>query len=247
MTTTSTDRLSTKRIRAALAFCLALLLPAGAAAQAYQCRVPDDRLFVPEVRPDGPRRSMSVAGYTLALSWSPEFCRFRKDSARHSRQCSGRDGRFGFVVHGLWPEGTGGRWPQWCARSHPLEARDLAPNLCQTPDTALLAREWAKHGSCMVRDPERYFRVQRILWRSLRFPDYDRLSRKPGLTAGEIRTAFADANRHWDAEDVGLVVNNRGWLTEMRLCYGKDFMPTACDARRFGPKDSAPVKIWRGL
>ena len=190
---------------------------------------------------------MPVAGYTLALSWSPEFCRFRKDSDRHRRQCSGQDGRFGFIVHGLWPEGRGGTWPQWCERPHALEARDLRANLCQTPSAALLAREWAKHGSCMVRDPERYFRVQRILFRSLRFPDYDRLSRRDDLTAGEVRRAFAEANRYWDAEDVGLVVNERGWLTELRLCYGRDFMPAACDARRYGPDDGERVRIWRGL
>jgi hypothetical protein len=29
------------------------------------------------------------------------------DSAADDRQCSGRSGRFGFVVHGLWPEGRG--------------------------------------------------------------------------------------------------------------------------------------------
>ena len=39
----------------------------------------------------------------------------------------------------------------------------------------------------------------------------------------------------------------RGWLQELRLCYRKDFMPTACDRGRAGAKDNAPLKIWRGL
>src|SRR5690606_36713018 len=126
-------------------------------------------------------------------------------------------------------------------------SRELAPHLCMTPSPALLAYEWAKHGSCMVSDPDKYFRVTRILWSGLRWPDFDRLGRKEGLTAGNIRQGFADANRYWEPRHVGLVVNERGWLEEMRLCYGKDFMPAPCGKRRFGPRDSTPVKIWRGL
>ena len=226
---------------------LVALAPGVAQAQAYQCQVPRGRLAVPTVPRDGPVRRVPVAGYTLALSWSPEYCRFRQDQATHRRQCSGRSGRFGFVVHGLWPEGRGAAWPQWCPSAHRPSSRELTPNLCMTPSPALLAHEWAKHGACMVDAPGKYFKVTRILWNSLRWPDFDRIARDDALTAGAIRAAFADANPYWEPEHVGLVVNERGWLTEMRLCYGRDFMPAACDARRFGPPDSAPVKIWRGL
>ena len=95
--------------------------------------------------------------------------------------------------------------------------------------------------------PESYFRITRILWNSLRWPDFDRLSRRDGLTVGTIRDEFAAANRYWEPEHVGVRVNERGWLTELRLCYGKNFMPTRCDTRRFGPAAATPVKIWRGL
>lgn len=223
------------------------LTPGVAQAQAYQCQVPRGPLAVPAVSRDGPVRRVPVTGYTLALTWSPEYCRFRQDQAAHRRQCSGRSGRFGFVVHGLWPEGRGAAWPQWCPSANRPRSRDLAANLCMTPSPALLAHEWAKHGACMVDAPAKYFKVTRILWNSLRWPDFDRIARDEALTAGAIRAAFADANRYWEPEHVGLVVNERGWLTEMRLCYGRDFMPTPCDPRRFGPADSAPVKIWRGL
>ena len=223
------------------------LAPDVAAAQAYQCRVPHGPVSVPAIERDGPVRRAPVTGYTLALSWAPEYCRFRQERAADRRQCSGSSGRFGFVVHGLWPEGRGTAWPQWCPAPRRLGARELARNLCMTPSTALLAHEWAKHGSCMARTPEGYFKATRILWNSLRWPDFDRIARNDALTAGQVRKAFADANRHWEPAHVGLVVNERGWLEEMRLCYGKDFMPARCDARRFGPRDSAPVKIWRGL
>lgn len=224
-----------------------LLVPALASAQAYQCRVPQAPITLPDIERDGPVRQTRVTGYTLALSWSPEFCRTRERSARHARQCAGRDGRFAFIVHGLWPEGPNGNWPQWCpTRREPSPAR-IGAALCMSPDAALIARQWYKHGSCMVRSPDAYLRITDVLWRSLRWPDFDRLSRRRGLTAGDIRETFAEANPYWDAEDVGLVVNERGWMTEMRLCYGADFMPRACDRRRFGPGDGEEVRIWRGL
>jgi ribonuclease T2 len=234
------------RGRAAVAAALAAV-PGAAFAQAYQCRIPQAPLAVPAVARDGPVRQTPVTGYTLALSWSPEHCRGRESRADDRFQCSGEGGRFGFVVHGLWPEGRGSGWPQWCPARQQPTANELARNMCMTPSAALLAHEWAKHGACMTRRPEAYFRAARILWNSLRWPDFDRISRDAGLTAGEIRRAFADANRRWEPAHVGLVLNERGWLQQMRLCYGRDLMPTACDARRFGPADSAPVKIWRGL
>ena len=225
-----------------VAYC-ALAIPT--AAQSYQCRLPAE-VQVPEIARDGPVRRLPVTGYTLALSWSPEFCKPRRGQTRHARQCSGRDGMFGLVVHGLWPE-SGRSWPQWCASQRRPLPREVAANMCITPSAALIARQWAKHGACMTSRPATYFKVTRILWQGLRIPDFDRISREDGLTAGTIRTRFADANRGWPREAVGIKLNARGWLEELRLCYDKRFMPTACDRRRFGARDEAAAKIWRGL
>lgn len=226
---------------------VAALAPGTAAAQAYQCRIPQGPISVPKIDRDGPVRQQPIEGYTLALSWSPEYCRWREARAEDRRQCSGQAGRFGFVVHGLWPEGSGSEWPQWCPVRRPLSGREIARNLCMMPSETLVAHEWAKHGACMSHRPESYFKITRILWSSLRWPDFDRLSRQDALTAGDLRRAFAEANRYWEPEHVGVKLNERGWLEELRLCYRQDFMPAACDARRFGPQDSTPVKIWRGL
>lgn len=235
------------RHAAALALVLGGVLPMAAQAQAYQCAVPQGPVSVPRVERDGPVRQTPVASYTLALSWSPEYCRTRQNSPRDRQQCSGQSGRFGFIVHGLWPDGQGGQWPQWCPTRRALPPEEARRNLCMTPSARLLADEWAKHGACMVNSPEAYFQATRILWNSLRWPDYDRLSRQEGLTAGDIRRAFVDANPGWRTQQVGLVINERGWLQEMRLCYGRDFRPRNCESRRFGPNDSATAKIWRGL
>ena len=116
-----------------------------------------------------------------------------------------------------------------------------------TPSARLLAHEWAKHGSCMARSPAQYFRVAAILWRSIRWPDADRLSRQEGLTAGELRRAFVRLNPAWKVEQVGLQLSRTGWLREVQLCYSRRFLPQTCDRRHFGPSDTTPLKIWRGL
>lgn len=224
---------------------LLLALPAAAQAQAYQCRAPQVAR-VPAVTPDGPRRVLPVTGYTLALSWSPEFCKTRAADPGHGVQCGGANGSFGLVVHGLWPE-SGASWPQWCEARTALTPAQVRGAMCLMPSARLVARQWAKHGSCMVRRPAQYLKVIGILRSGLRLPDYDRISREDGLTAGRIRAAFADANPGWREEAIGVKLNERGWLEEIRLCYAKSFHPARCTPTRWGAKDSAPAKIWRGL
>ena len=223
----------------------ALALPIAANAQSYQCRAPQIA-SVPTITPDSKPRSVPTTGYTLALSWSPEFCKPRESSPSHTVQCSGDNGRFGMVVHGLWPQGSQ-TWPQWCRQQNALTPAELRKNMCLMPSARLIARQWAKHGSCMTKKPETYFGVTRVLWESLRIPEYDRISFEDDLTAGRIRKAFAAANPGIPASAVGVKLNERGWLQELRLCYSKRFRPTRCDDRRFGAKDSAKARIWRGL
>jgi len=222
-----------------------LAIPANAAAQAYQCRIPT-LPNIPEVRQDAPARTMPITGYTMALSWSPSFCRGKETQRSHSTQCSGRNGRFGLVVHGFWPDG-GRSWPQYCPTTARLSSAEAKQNMCMIPSAGLIARQWVKHGSCMSKRPETYFKVTRILWNSYRIPDYDRLSRKDSLTAGDIRKAFADANGGWEPAHIGVRLTNNGWLQELRLCYSKRFRPVRCDNRRYGARDDAPANIWRGL
>lgn len=239
-----TCRMTRRILPSALAVLAGIAAAVPAFAQAYQCALPERIAPLPPVQPDDPPRRVPIAGYTLAASWSPEYCRGSRDG--DSMQCSGRNGRFGFILHGLWPEGAR-TWPQWCATT-PRPSPDLIRrNLCMTPVPRLLEHEWAKHGSCMVRTPEAYFRTSAILWGSLRWPDADRLSRRPGLTAGDLRREFVLANPGWRTAQVGLFVSRTGWLREVRLCYGRNFMPADCPRGRLGPADSAPLKIWRGL
>ncbi len=227
---------------------LALLTAAGpVAAQGWQCRAPRSlpRSEAAPRPPAEPVRRVPTGGYVLSLSWSPEYCRTRTSSARDALQCSaGRIGDFGFVLHGLWPQGRArAPWPQYCRSVKPVPPADLREQICRTPSVGLLNHEWAKHGSCMTARPSAYFRASAVLFDALEFPDMDRLSRKEP-TAGSVRAAFAQANPGLPESAVRLKLNRRGWLTEVRLCLGLRFRPTACAAP--SQPGTTKVKIWRG-
>ncbi len=230
---------------AALLLPFAVLAPAPALAQAYQCTIPQRLAPQPPARPDGPTRKARIGGYTLAVSWSPEYCRNDRDPA--SMQCSGRSGRFGFILHGLWPEAASGPPPQWCALT-PRPSPDVyRRSLCATPVPRLIEHEWAKHGSCMATTPEAYWGIARRVWDRFHWPDADRLSRRPGLVVGDLRTQIMVANPGLRREQIGVLASANGWLRELRICHDRAFHPTACRRAAFGPADSAPLKIWRGL
>ena len=228
----------------AAAAAMTLVQAGPAQAQAYQCRLPRQIAAPRTPQPDGPARRAPVGAYILAASWSPEHCR---NAGERTMQCSRRNGYFGFVLHGLWPQAAQGPAPQWCPTTQRPSAETIRRNLCMTPSPALLAREWAKHGSCMARKPQTYFRVSAILWHSLNWPDADRLSRDKELAAGDLREAFVIANPGWKESQVGIETSPTGWLRGLRLCYGKDFRPRACPRGSYGPADAAPLRIWRGL
>jgi ribonuclease T2 len=223
---------------------LAYAIPTPTFAQAWQCRVPQAVTVPPLPAPDGPQRVSTISGYTLALSWSPEFCRTRHDDPASATQCGGRTGRFGFILHGLWPEGAPGQWPQWCTASAPT-AETLRRNLCLTPSPSLLVHEWAKHGSCMATSPGAYFAKAASLTNALRFPDMARLSRKDRLTAADLRAALVTANPTLRASAIRVQANPRGWLQELHVCLSATFRPTACE--RAGLPDGAPLRIWRSF
>lgn len=224
-------------------------MPGPVFAQSYQCRMPEKLSPLPPAKRgrDAVKRVVPVAGYTLALSWSPEFCRGREDDAGQALQCSRRFGEFGFVLHGLWPEGKTATYPQYCAtRPSPVPLSVVRQNLCSMPSQALIQHQWDKHGSCMARDPARYFQTARQLYQAVKLPDMERLSRRP-LTQGMLKREIARLNPGMPATAIAIKANGRGWLQEARLCLGLDYRPRACPAHVRQPRGDAPLKIWRGL
>lgn len=228
-----------------LAAALLALTPAPALAQAWQCHVPGSVAAPAPPAPDGPRIASPVTGYTLALSWSPEYCHGHGRDPKSRLQCSGKMGRFGFILHGLWPEARG-HYPQWCATRRALSPETLRRNLCLTPSPELMAHEWAKHGACMARSPEGYLRAGRALFDSLSFPDMSHLSRTEGLDAGKVRAALVAETPFLKASMIRLKLSRTGWLQEVHICYSRRFLPERCPGGN-GVPDSVPVKIWRSF
>ena len=229
-----------------IALMLALSAPGFAHAQSYQCAVPAE-IPVPRAdRPslDQPRRILPIGGYTLAISWAPEYCRAKGRDPRARFECGGGN-RFGFVLHGLWPDGTGATWPQYCRPASILPAPVIRAHLCATPSAQLLQHEWAKHGTCMSDRPEAYFRQSNRLYAALRYPDMQRLSRRP-LTAGQLAEAMARANPGLAANMMRITATRSGWLDEIWLCLGTDKRYAACPAHQGGLAADAAIKIWRG-
>ena len=227
---------------------VALTLPGVAAAQALQCTPPAASELT--VRPDlpnarEPKRILPIGHYTLAISWSPQYCRGADKAARSPFQCDGKN-RFGFVLHGLWPDGYGKEWPQYCRPTRLLSPSTVRANICATPSAQLLQHEWAKHGTCMPGEtPDSYFRRATGLYHKLSFPDMDTLSRRT-LTAGALTTAIARKNRGMRADMMRITTDKGGWLDEVWLCLDKRFRYAKCPAHQGGVKPATRVRIWRG-
>jgi ribonuclease T2 len=225
---------------------VAALLPGAALAQAQMCVVPNR---VERPRPDlpsarEPRRLMPIGSYTLALTWSPGYCRAHGDEPGRAFQC-GSGNRFGFTLHGLWPDGRGKSWPQYCKRTDILPPALIRKTMCATPSEQLIQHEWAKHGTCMQTTPEAYFRRATNLYQAIRYPDMDALSRGDG-TVGDFKRAFAAKNRAIPVGAIRVTTTREGWLDELWLCLDTRFRYRRCEAGTGGAADDSALKIWRG-
>ena len=231
---------------AATAVLAALALPAHAYAQAERCNVPAS---LPRPHPDlasakEPQRIVPIGGYTLALTWAPEFCHGAARRTPGSFEC-GSGNRFGFALHGLWPDGVGKEWPQYCTTTALLPQALIRSHVCATPSPQLLQHEWAKHGTCMQTTPDDYFRRSTGLYGKLRYPDMDGLSRRP-LSAGQFAAAMAAANPGLPVDAIRVTAHRSGWLDELWLCLDKRFAYARCVPGSGGLAANATLRIWRG-
>ncbi len=223
---------------------LLLAMPVVAQAQARSCAMPA-RIPAPRIetaRPDQVRRT-PITRYLLALSWSPQHCRDADNRRDGDLQCGGAHGRFGFVLHGLWPESTGSDWPQYCAPAPRLSTTVIRRNLCMTPSVQLLQHEWARHGICMTRNPDRYFAAARRAYAAVRYPDMAALARQDDLTVGGFTRAFAAANPGMDADMIAVQTRGRRWLDEVRICLDRRLRPQACPPASRGAPAGQPLGI----
>lgn len=224
---------------------IAALVPGAALAQAGMCVAPSKvERPLPELpNAKEPRRVLPISSYTLALTWAPGFCRAHGGEPANAFRCG--DGRFGFTLHGLWPDAAGKTWPQYCKATPILPPALIAKTMCATPSEQLIQHEWAKHGTCMQTTPQAYFQRSTGLYRQIRYPDMDALSHG-AATVGDFKRAFAAVNRAIPAEAIRVTTNREGWLDELWLCLDTRFRYHRCEAGTGGAADDAPLKIWRG-
>src|SRR5215469_7121606 len=161
--------------------------------------------------------------YVLALSWSPEFCH------SHPSKPECVSGRFGFVVHGLWPQYVDG-YPENCsAAPGPADPSRMADIM---PDTSLVAHEWTTHGTCSGLDADAYFKLVRRAFETVKVPA--RLTNPNtmlSITPQQLKEEFVTANPRLKAEDLAVSCGNN-YLTGISVCLDKQLQARACEAIR---------------
>lgn len=209
----------------------------GASAPPRSCHLPKTITPAPELVPPANEivRDQTTAFYMLALTWAPEACRGKGGDPELATQCQANN--FGFILHGLWPDGMGGRHPRYCGPAPALSVATVKKHLCMTPSAASLQHEWAAHGTCGWATPEAYFEQASVLWRSVKLP-----SMAATMTAGQIREAFVKANPSLIPVGINLRLTSDNRLRDVRLCYDLDYRPSACPGG-IGAEDDVQVKI----
>ena len=216
-------------IRRLLAFVVASIWSAATVAQ-MPGSPPPPNLPAPHIELPGnqPVRVVPVASYTLALIWTPQHC-LRPVTGAESLECDRNTGTR-FVLHGLWPDGEGKNWPQWCAPADILQRKVIAAHYWATPSPQLMQHEWAKHGTCIAgATPDSYFDQSNRLFYGLRFPDMRRMSDAP-QTESQFAQAFAAANPGLEPDSIRLNLDKQGWLQELWLCLDTSFRSMHCAA-----------------
>ncbi|WP_375381533.1 ribonuclease T [uncultured Sphingomonas sp.] len=224
-------------------------LPAAAGAQAYSCAVP---AVLPPIHPElpnerNPQRLLPIGGYTLAVTWTPEYCFSHKREPSAAFECGGEGGggaRFGFSLHGLWPDGIGPEWPQYCKSTPLLPDATLRRNLCATPSAQLLQHEWAKHGTCTGSTPDAYFARSTGLYGKLVWPDMTAFGRGT-TTVGAVAQAIAAANPGVSADMMRVTATRDGWLDEVWFCLDKQMAYTRCKAGSGGAAPATTIRVAR--
>jgi len=197
--------------RAALALGLALgLLSNPAAARHHR---------------DAAGRAGDFDYYLLSLSWSPAYCL----DAPGAEEC-GASRRYGFIVHGLWPQGEHGS-PEYCGgrRRVPADVVDGITDLM--PARGLVFHEWSAHGSCSGLAPAEFFATVRRAYAAVTIPsEWLHPTGEVERPTEAIARSFLAANRGLpaDALIVTCTRQDQPRLREVRLCLDRDLKPRRC-------------------
>lgn len=165
--------------------------------------------------------------YVLSLSWSPAFC--ASDAGKNSRQQCDSDRKYGFVVHGLWPQNERG-YPEFCGND---KSERVPENLGRSmfdimPSMGLIGHQWRKHGSCSGLSQKDYFDTTRAAYNRIALPaDIASGSQSKRLSADAIETAFITANPGMTKQGIAISCDGAA-LEEVRICLNRDLSFRNC-------------------
>jgi len=210
---------------------LYLFLAIVAVMLAYLMRKPHTQPTTAQNQASTPAQSQSSEAtsqqsfdyYLLNLSWSPEFCSTHPDKPECAQHLA-------FVLHGLWPQYTGGSYPENCSNApgpqNPAQYADIYP------DQGLLRHEWQTHGTCSGLAPDAFFQLARQAVHAVAIPtELSSLNHQISMPPAEILSLFTKANPTLPAESLALSCGNN-YLTAVEVCFSKTLQPTSCGAIR---------------
>lgn len=164
--------------------------------------------------------------YLLSLTWSPSYCEAEGGSRKDAQCESGR--RYGFLVHGLWPQYERG-FPEDCPTGvSPAEA-DIRTLADLMPARGLVRHEWQKHGACSGLAPAGYLKTIRTAREMVRIPAaFQRIDNYVMVSPAEVEAAFVAANPGLKPDGVAVTCDGRR-LREVRICMTRDLGFRACE------------------
>ncbi|NTF07072.1 ribonuclease [Agrobacterium rubi] len=165
--------------------------------------------------------------YVLSLSWSPAFC--ASDAGRNSRQQCGTDRKYGFVVHGLWPQNDND-YPEFCGKDRNERVPDaLGRGMFDImPSMGLIGHQWRKHGTCSGLSQAEYLETTRAAYQRVTLPkDIASGSAPRTLSADAIESAFISVNPALTKQGIAISCDGPK-LEEVRICMNKDLSFRTC-------------------
>ncbi|HEY0748298.1 MAG TPA: ribonuclease T2 [Steroidobacteraceae bacterium] len=165
--------------------------------------------------------------YLLSLSWSPAFCLGNPGAA----ECGGPR-RFGFIVHGLWPQNEKG-WPENCNVPQQVPESVLTGISDLMPARGLVYHEWSAHGTCSGLDPSDFFGLVRRAYNSVAIPaEFSDVRQPVEESPDAIGKAFLRANPRLTSDSIVVTCSGQGnpRLREVHICLDRTLNPRACSA-----------------
>jgi len=162
--------------------------------------------------------------YLLSLSWAPNYC--ASHPSDHSSEC--RIGSHNaFVLHGLWPQASGGPPPLSCSNGAPVASATVDHMLNLMPSRSLIQHEWQKHGTCTGLSAQDYFAQAEQAYTHVQVPQqYRTLNQQQHLNVPDLEKTFAETN-HAPVEAFRISCYG-GDLVSLEVCVDKNLQYRSC-------------------